>query len=180
MERPRASSRQKPIRTLIADGAELQARLAVARQIPADNPARTEALRSAINPYLQLVDADIRDEYTGLLLRDIWRYFRYTWSIPQTPIPGRKILYLVRDAAHEAHPVIGIAALSNCAVQLLPRDRAIGPTAKRQPQPAPAQPPWRMRCKRLPATSSTTTKLCASASKLCPTTARRTRPKPSC
>lgn len=126
MERPRASSRQKPIHTLIADGAELQARLAVARQIPTDNPGRIEALRSAITPYLQLVDADVRDEHTGLLLRDIWRYFRYTWSIPQTPIPGRKILYLVRDAAHEAHPVIGIAALSNCAVQLLPRDRAIG------------------------------------------------------
>ena len=126
MERPRASSRRKPIRTLIADGAELQARLAAARQIPADNPARIEALRSAIKPYLQLVDTDIRDDHTGLLLGDIWRYFRYTWSIPQTPIPGRKILYLVRDAAHEAHPVIGIAALSNCAVQLVPRDRAIG------------------------------------------------------
>ena len=126
MENPSASSKRKSIRMLIADGAELQRRLASARQIPADDPARIEALRCAVRPYLQLVDADLRDDHTGLLLRDIWRYFRYTWSIPQTPIPGRKLLYLVRDAAHEARPIIGIAALSNCAVQLVPRDNAIG------------------------------------------------------
>src|SRR5262249_44865354 len=59
-------------------------------------------------------------------LQDIWRYFRYTWSIPQTSIPGRKLLYLVRDAADRNHAVIGIAALSNCAVQVVPRDALIG------------------------------------------------------
>ena len=125
MERP-AAARRKSIRTLIADGAELQERLYAARQHPADDPARGVALRHAVRPYLQLVDAGLRDDYTGIPLRDIWRYFRYTWSIPQTPIPGRSLLYLVRDAAHDAHAVIGIAALSNCAVQLVPRDRAIG------------------------------------------------------
>ena len=126
MERPPASARRKSIRTLIADGAELQGRLSAARRHPAGHPARTAALRQAVRPYLQLVDAGLRDDYTDIPLRDIWRYFRYTWSIPQTPIPGRNLLYLVRDAAHEAHAVIGIAALSNCAVQLAPRDRAIG------------------------------------------------------
>ncbi len=126
MESPPASVRRKSIRTLIADGAELQGRLSAARCHPAGHPARAEALRQVVRPYLQLVDADRRDDCTGILLRDIWRYFRYTWSIPQTPIPGRSLLYLVRDAAHAAHAVIGIAALSNCAVQLAPRDRAIG------------------------------------------------------
>ena len=126
MERPPASSRRKSIRTLIADGAELQGRLAAARRHPADHPARTAALGQAVRPYLQLVDGGLRDDRTNIPLRDIWRYFRYTWSIPQTPIPGRSLLYLVRDAAHEAHAVIGIAALSNSAVQLAPRDRAIG------------------------------------------------------
>lgn len=125
MERPPASARRKSIRTLIADGAELQGRLSAARRHPADHPARPAALQEAVRPYLQLVDAG-RDGCTNIPLRDIWRYFRYTWSIPQTPIPGRSLLYLVRDAAHEAHAVIGIAALSNCAVQLAPRDRAIG------------------------------------------------------
>jgi hypothetical protein len=32
--------------------------------------------------------------------------------------PGRQLLYLVRDAAHEAHPVIGIAALNNCPLEM--------------------------------------------------------------
>lgn len=125
MEHPAASARRKSIRTLIADGAELQGRLSAGRRHPADHPARIAALQQAVRPYLQLVDAG-RDGRTNILLRDIWRYFRYTWSIPQTPIPGRSLLYLVRDAAHEAHAVVGIAALSNCAVQLAPRDRAIG------------------------------------------------------
>ena len=125
MEHPPASARRQSIRALIADGAELQARLSVARRHPAGHPARTAALGQAVRPYLQLVDAG-RDGCTNIQLRDIWRYFRYTWSIPQTPIPGRSLFYLVRDAAHEAHAVIGIAALSNCAVQLAPRDRAIG------------------------------------------------------
>ena len=86
MERPLASSRWKSIRTLIADGAELQGRLCAARQLPADDPARAETLRCAVRPYLQLVDVNLRDDFTGIPLRDIWRYFRYTWSIPQTPV----------------------------------------------------------------------------------------------
>lgn len=126
VERPPASSKRKSIRMLIADGAELQHRLGVARALSADDPARAHALRSAVRPYLQLVDTEAHDKYTGIPMRDIWRYFRYTWSIPQTPIPGRNLHYLIRDAAHETHAVIGIAGLSNCAVQLVPRDRAIG------------------------------------------------------
>ncbi len=130
MERPRATSRHTSINALIADGAELQQRLREARDHPLDDPARSKALRGAIRPYLQLVEPGVRDEHTAIPLRDIWRYFRFTWSIPQTPIPGRSLLYLVRDAAHEYHGVIGIAALSNCAVQMVPRDRAIGWSAK--------------------------------------------------
>ena len=126
MEHPSAASRRKSIRTLIADGAELQARLSTAYRRRADDQACAEALRGAVRPYLQLVESGLRDDRTGLLLGDVWRYFRYTWSIPQTPIPGRNLLYLVRDAAHETHAVVGIAALSNCAVQLTPRDRAVG------------------------------------------------------
>ena len=126
LERPKASSKHASIKALIADGAELQQRLRAARRFPLDDPGRTEALQTAVRPYLQLVDSGVCDEHTGILLRDVWRYFRFTWSIPQTPIPGRSLLYLVRDAAHEYHAVIGIAALNNCAVQLVTRDRAIG------------------------------------------------------
>ena len=126
MEFPPAASRRKSVRTLIADGAELKARLSPAYRHRADHRACAEALRGVVRPYLQLVESGLRDDRTGLLLGDVWRYFRYTWSIPQTPIPGRNLLYLVRDAAHATHAVIGIAALSNCAVQLTPRDRAVG------------------------------------------------------
>ena len=125
-ERPRAASGRQSIAKLIADGAELQERLRRARVLDREDAGRGAALRAAVRPYLQLVDGDARDEHTGLSLRDIWRYFRYTWSIPQTPIPGRHLHYLVRDAAHEHDAVIGIAGLSNCAVQLVPRDGAIG------------------------------------------------------
>ena len=126
MERPTASSKHESIKILIADGAELQKRLLVARNRHLNDPRRKIALRTAIQPYLQLVDSDVRDEHTKIPLGDIWRYFRFTWSIPQTPIPGRNLLYLVRDAAHDHHAVIGIAALSNCALQLSPRDHTIG------------------------------------------------------
>ena len=125
-ERPPASSGRRSICTLIADGAELQDRLRAARALGQDDVRRAAALRAAVQPYLQLVDGDAQDEHTGIPLGDIWRYFRYTWSIPQTPIPGRHLHYLVRDAAHEHHAVIGIAGLSNCTVQLVPRDSAIG------------------------------------------------------
>ena len=126
MEHPSLSSKQKPIQQLIASGAELRERLRESREQSADEPAQASMLRRAVQPYLQLVEPGTRDDHTGIRLSDIWRYFRYTWSIPQTPIPGRSLRYLVRDAAHEAHAVIGIAALNNCAVQVVPRDRAIG------------------------------------------------------
>ena len=87
LERPKASSRHASIKTLIADGAELQQRLRAARERPLEDPGRNEALRDAVRPYLQLVDPGVRDEYTGIPLREIWRYFRFTWSIPQTTIP---------------------------------------------------------------------------------------------
>lgn len=130
LERPTASSRHSSIRALIADGAELQARLRPAKLAGLETSERNTALAEAVQPYLQLVEPGARDEHSGILLQDVWRYFRYTWSIPQTPIPGRKLLYLVRDAAHPAHAVIGIAALSNSAVQLVPRDERIGWSAR--------------------------------------------------
>src|SRR6185436_9951398 len=67
---------------------------------------------------------------TGIKYGDIWRYFRLTWAIPNIPAPGRKIYYLVRDAAQPYHPVMAIAALSNTALQMKDRDDYIGWTAE--------------------------------------------------
>ena len=80
-------------------------------------------------PYVQLVTND-RDEYTGYKLTDIWRYFRYTWSIPYKTMPGRNLYYLVRDRLQAEHPVIGIFALGNSVLNLTVRDDDIGWTVE--------------------------------------------------
>lgn len=93
-------------------------------------------LQSIIQPYLQFVDSDEEDRFTGLRLLDIWRYARHTWSIPHKQTPGRRMRYLIRDQARENHPVIGIGAICSGVMQLTPRDREIGwsPIALAQPK----------------------------------------------
>jgi hypothetical protein len=133
VEVPLPGSTQSTIQSLIADGAELAVRLRPALQ--AAGKEREHELAKAIKPYLQLIpgdgEDDIKDSYTQISLKCIWRYFRYTWSIPQTPIPGRQMFYLIRDSAHPCHAVIGIAALSNSALMSPQRDDAIGWTHRR-------------------------------------------------
>lgn len=107
------------ISSLIADGDELATRVEQAHrgELP---------LAEAVQPYLQLVKENDRDEYTGLKISEIWRYFRLTWSTPAETTPGRTMQYLIRDAAHPMHAVMGIASLENCAVQITCRDDYIG------------------------------------------------------
>lgn len=81
--------------------------------------------KKIVEPYVQLVTKE-RDELTGYQLSDIWRYFRYTWSIPYKTMPGRNLFYLVRDASQPYHPVIGIFALGNSILNLTARDDEIG------------------------------------------------------
>lgn len=80
-------------------------------------------------PYIELVSGN-RDKYTGLKLADIWRYFRYTWSIPYKTMPGRNMYYLVRDAGQDNHPIMGIFALGNSVLNLTVRDDKIGWTVE--------------------------------------------------
>lgn len=78
-----------------------------------------------VEPYIQLVSHQ-KDEHTGYWLSDIWRYFRYTWTIPYKTMPGRNLFYLVRDASQQYHPIIGIFALGNSVLNLSVRDDEIG------------------------------------------------------
>lgn len=117
MERKNTSNHD--ISELIADGAELVSRLERA------NNGEIE-LSEAVSPYLQLVNENERDEFTGIKISEIWRYFRLTWSTPAETTPGRTMQYLIRDAAHPMHAVMGIASLENCAVQITCRDDYIG------------------------------------------------------
>lgn len=107
------------ISELIGDGEELVSRLERAKKGEIQ-------IEDVIKPYLQLVHENDRDEFTGIKLSDIWRYFRLTWSTPAETTPGRTMLYLIRDAAHPMHAVMGIASLENCAVQITCRDDYIG------------------------------------------------------
>lgn len=128
MERRRVhAGRWVSIFSLMRDGRELAA--ALRRVSELDEDEQPEALRTVIDPYVQVVD-DSRCEHTGLLLKEIWRYFRHTWVISYRSVPGRNIWFLIRDRAVENHPVVGIAALGSPIVQLTLRDRWVGWTRK--------------------------------------------------
>ena len=103
------------------------------RDLIGDKEKLIEAIqghRRVCDPYIQLVNREERDEYTGYKLCDIWRYFRYTWSIPYKTMPGRNLFYLVRDRLQPCHPVIGIFALGNSVLNLTVRDDDIGWTVE--------------------------------------------------
>lgn len=110
---------KQSIATLIADGAELAERMKLAH-------TGVIKTKQAIQPYLQLVKENDKDEFTGLKTSEIWRYFRLTWSTPAEMMPRRTMQYLIRDAAHPMHAVMGIVSLENCAVQITCRDDYIG------------------------------------------------------
>jgi hypothetical protein len=57
---------------------------------------------------------------------DVWRYFRHTWTNQYTSVPGRTMMFIVRDRAGANHPVIGIGALSSPIMQIRERDMWIG------------------------------------------------------
>jgi len=111
--------------SLMRDGRELSQKLRdVLKHKAADD--QLAALRSVVKPYLQVVSEHRTCEHTGLLLGDIWRYFRHTWASEYQTVPGRNLMILVRDAAAPFHPVIGIACLTSPVVHLTLRDEWIG------------------------------------------------------
>lgn len=56
----------------------------------------------------------------------LWRYLRYLGAIPYSEYVGRRQRFLIRDAGHPNHPVMGIAALGSSIMQLRVRDQWIG------------------------------------------------------
>ncbi|WP_420446006.1 Druantia anti-phage system protein DruA [Candidatus Poriferisodalis sp.] len=129
MEAPREHrGRLVSIFDLMRDGGELAASLRDLRiaETRTDEVRSVDEVRSAIDPYVQIVVPTKRDHWTGLRLGDVWRYFRHTWSNQHTTVPGRTLALLVRDRAADCHPVIGIAALSSAIVQMDQRDHWIG------------------------------------------------------
>jgi hypothetical protein len=148
MERPREfQGKFVSIFSLMRDGADLSNALQYQARGTEMSAVR---LREIIDPYLQVVSPRVRCEFTGLLLSDIWRYFRHTWANQYASTPGRTLPLLVRDRAAPFHPVIGIAALSSAIVQIRERDEWIGwqPQAflaELSANPAPRMARWVMR-----------------------------------
>lgn len=109
---------------IVDQGAELADQLAAVNQL--SGVARENALARLIDPVVEICQAGKRCPDTGLLLNDIWRYFRHTWAHEYRPIPGRQLLVLVRNAARPGRPVMGIAMLSSPVMRVAARDSWIG------------------------------------------------------
>jgi hypothetical protein len=126
METPRFHhGRFVSIFSLMRDGRELADGLRDARAHHSNGWA--DALAALVDPYLEFVTSDDATcRHTGLRLMDVWRYFRHTWSNQYTSVPGRTMLFLVRDRAAKDHPVMGIGALSSPIMQIRERDSWIG------------------------------------------------------
>src|SRR5205814_802907 len=125
MERTRYfNGRFVSIFSLMRDGRELAGALRQTRTHL--NNGWADALSRVIDPYLQFISEDTCCTLTGLRLMDIWRYFLHTWTNQYTSVPGRTMMFIVRDRAALYHPVIGIGALSSPIMQIRERDTWIG------------------------------------------------------
>lgn len=111
--------------SVMRDGNELRNLLVEANRIETLTE-KLAYLNEAVRPYIQIVETGVYCQQTGLLLSDIWRYFRHTWINEYKSLPGRSISVLIRDAAIANHPVIGIAALGSSVAQQTVRDKWIG------------------------------------------------------
>jgi hypothetical protein len=136
------STGRHSIFSLMRDGRHLQYEIAGAL-----SGTSGKSLADLVRPYVQFVHSAPNCTITGIPLQDIWRYFRPTWSNPYESVPGRSMLFLVRDGAAPNHPVMGIGAISSAAVQLDARDRFIGwlgedIVAECQKNPAPEYADW--------------------------------------
>lgn len=111
------------IYSVMRDGRELAESLRSIRSLDGDD--FTQELKAVINPYIQFVDEG-ECEHTGIKLRDIWRYFRHTWTNQYASVPGRSMAFIIRDRARDNCPVIGIGSLGSPIVQIQERDAWIG------------------------------------------------------
>src|SRR6266581_1427285 len=113
------------IYSLMRDGRELADGLREARSHL--NNGWPGVLSSLVDPYLEFVTSeDATCPHTGLRLMDVWRYFRHTWTNQYTSVPGRTMMFLVRDRVAPLHPIVGIGAVSSPVMQIRERDTWIG------------------------------------------------------
>ena len=88
----------------------------------------TTKINQVIDPYIQFVEADTKDKFTGIKLKDLWRYCRLTWSMEYNSSPAREVRMLIRNKARVGHPIMGIAMLTNPVSNLSGRDEHMATT----------------------------------------------------
>jgi hypothetical protein len=95
MQRRRAfGGRMTSVLDLVDDGADLAHELKKAAA--QDGERRDMALAALIEPVIEVCDEEAVCPETGLMLREIWRYFRHTWSLEYRATPGRCLQHLIR------------------------------------------------------------------------------------
>jgi len=133
MQRPRKVGYEtKSILDLVDDGAELSEYFQEINSL--DDERLSSVLEKIIKPEIVICypeDPYYQEEehycpYTSLKLKDIWRYFRLTWSSEHKSIPGKSVPILIRNAARPNKPIIGIAQLRSAALADTARDTKIG------------------------------------------------------
>ena len=133
MQRPRKVGYEtKSVLDLIDDGAELSEYFKEINSL--DDERLSSILEKIIKPEIVICypeDPYYQEEehycpYTSLKLKDIWRYFRLTWSSEYKSIPGKSVPILIRNAARPNKPIIGIAQLRSAALADTARDTKIG------------------------------------------------------
>ena len=117
-------SKWHSIFSLMRDGEELSRKIDDYNSL--HNDLNEKEIQNFIDPYIQFSELKLKDEFTGIDLHNIWRYFRYTWSLEYKTLPGREIRILIRDRSAKNHPIIGIAALGSSVIESHVRDKWIG------------------------------------------------------
>jgi hypothetical protein len=130
MHTPRVHKRRRvSVLDLMDDGHSLAAELSEFSRLPPSE--RPDHLRRLVRPQLEFVEAQAVCNETGLLLMDIWRYFRHTWPIEYRPTPGRSLLFLIRNGARPNRPIMAIGSLANATLQSRVREDWIGWSAEK-------------------------------------------------
>lgn len=133
MQRSRkVGNERKSVLDLIDDGKELSEYFSDINSL--NDEKITSLLQKFIKPEVVICypeDPYYQDEehycpYTGLKLKDIWRYFRLTWSSEYKSVPGKSLPILIRNAARPNKPIMGIAQLRSAALADTARDTMIG------------------------------------------------------
>ncbi|WP_418152430.1 hypothetical protein AB8615_11845 [Litorimonas sp. RW-G-Af-16] len=98
MEKPQIHKNQSvSVLSLLEHGLEFSEQLREISNL--DKSEALDQLGQQIKPFIQICNAGERCPKSGLRLLDIWRYYRYTWSLEYNSVPGRTLRILIRNKA---------------------------------------------------------------------------------